>query len=160
VLVKTDHGRFDFEFGSPGGQHPRELGTVSDSTAPRKHSTQEKVTMSKFRILGVAALALLTLARDSTAQRGGAVRAGARSGGRRTPGRGVRSGNWRQDWRRHWRGPISWSGGAGARPVPSDCGVPERSALGFQSSTPGGSGSPKRKGNASHRQPRRGRQMT
>ena len=34
--------------------------------------------MSKFRILGVAALALLTLARDSTAQRGGAVRTGAR----------------------------------------------------------------------------------
>src|SRR4029077_6099269 len=45
---------------------------------PRKPSTQEKVTMSKFRILGVAALALLTLARDSTAQRGGAVRTGAR----------------------------------------------------------------------------------
>jgi hypothetical protein len=34
--------------------------------------------MSKFRILGAAALALLTLARDSTAQRGGAVRTGAR----------------------------------------------------------------------------------
>jgi hypothetical protein len=34
--------------------------------------------MSKFRILGVAALALLTPARDSTAQRGGAVRSGAR----------------------------------------------------------------------------------
>ena len=32
--------------------------------------------MTKFQVLGVAALALLTLARDATAQRGGAVRSG------------------------------------------------------------------------------------
>jgi uncharacterized protein YcfJ len=34
--------------------------------------------MTRFQVLGVAALALLTLARDATAQRGGAVRSGAR----------------------------------------------------------------------------------
>ena len=34
--------------------------------------------MTKFQVLGVTALALLTLARDATAQRGGAVRSGAR----------------------------------------------------------------------------------
>ena len=64
----------------------------------------------------------------------------ARSGGRRTRRRGVRSGNRRQDWCRYRRGAIRWSGGPGARPVPGHSGIPERSALGFQSSTPGGSG--------------------
>jgi uncharacterized protein YcfJ len=34
--------------------------------------------MTRYQILGMAALALLTLARDATAQRGGAVRSGAR----------------------------------------------------------------------------------
>jgi hypothetical protein len=70
--------------------------------------------MSKFRILGVAALALLTLARDSTAQRGGAVRTGARGavvgglvGGESGAATGAKIGV-------VTGGPIRWSGGAGA----------------------------------------------
>ena len=97
--------------------------------------------MTKFQVLGVAALALLMLAPDATAQRGGgAVRSGARE-------------RWSAD---SWAGsperqpaprsvplparPDPLVGGPGARPIPSQCGIPERSALGFQSSTAAGAG--------------------
>ena len=96
--------------------------------------------MSKLRILGVAALSLLTLARDSTAQRGGAVRTGARGavvgglvGGESGAATGAKIGVVTGAAR---------SVGQECRRAPSTklLRLTERSALGFQSSTPGGSG--------------------
>ena len=95
--------------------------------------------MRTLRILGVAALGLLVMAQDATAQRRGAVSGGMRGavvGG--MVGGSERRGDRGQDWSRDWRDQGRHRpGNANAGPVPVHPGLSECPARQLQRSTAG-----------------------